>query len=52
MAGQGWHTEVGQHSSRTNVLALALGNKHSTVDCKDRNEVEKWAWAVNERSIQ
>lgn len=36
------HTEVGQHFSETNILVLAPGDDHSTVQCECRNEVKKW----------
>ena len=44
MAGERGHTKVGQHFSGTNVLVLAPGDKHNTV--QGRRKVEKWAWTV------
>lgn len=38
--------EVGQYFSRTNILVLASGGKHSTVEYRHRNEIEKWAWTA------
>lgn len=38
---EGSHREVGQHYSETNILVLAPGDDHSTVQCEHRNEVKK-----------
>lgn len=39
---------MGQHFPGTENLVLALGDKHSTVQCKHRNEVKKGAWATGD----
>lgn len=40
------HTDVGQHFPGTNILVLAPGEEHNTIQHKCRSEVKKWEWNV------
>lgn len=45
----GWrrgHSEVGQHSPKTNILALVPRERHNTIQHKHRNEAKVWAQTV------
>lgn len=44
--------EVGLHFSGTDILVLASGHEHSTLQCKCGNEVEKQAWTVDQKLTQ
>lgn len=41
VAGEGGNVKVGQHFAGTNNLVLDPRDKHSTVQCKHRNEIKK-----------